>query len=210
MNNAKSFSISFVGIDGTGKTTQAKKLQQTLRTQGINARYVHLFSVGSTMPSKLFANSIAETWLTRLDILSKTKAGAMAELTIKLLLVIFQSWITVSTDKLRNKVIIYDRYFYDKIIATLSSCGKILNTNFKKALIITAKIIPKPDVTIIFRMKPETTIRRKNEHSLNDAKEICALYDELARILSVKAINSELDINEVKRKVQRLCAQSLL
>jgi flagellin-specific chaperone FliS len=57
----------------------------------------------------------------------------------------------------------------------------------------------------MFRIRPEIANRRKREHTLEEATEICALYNELSRILSINTINAEKEIDEVQEVIQRLC-----
>jgi len=197
--------IGFTGFDGTGKTTQAKKLQHALLMQGIRANYVHVFSPKSTISGELSKYHTVDSLTDAVDSLSNTKSGAILELAIRLPTLFLESWLTVYREKQRSGVSIYDRYFYDKLIAILSSYSKKLSLPIKKKILWAAILLPKPDIAIMFRIRPEIANRRKREHTLEEATEICALYNELSRILSINTINAEKEIDEVQEVIQRLC-----
>ena len=200
--------IGFVGFDGTGKTTQAQKLQHALSMQGIKANYVHVFSPKSTISSELTKHHTIDALLGTLDNLSESRSGTIMELSIRLPSLLLESWITIIRERCQDNVSIYDRYFYDKAIAILSSYSKTLNLRIKKKILLVTKLLPKPDITIAFRITPEVANKRKKEHTLKEAKEICALYDELTRILSIKTVNAENGINDVQLNIQSLCQKA--
>ena len=208
MTDNKGFIVGFSGLDGTGKTTQAKELKDTLQTQNFAINYVHLFSVGSTSFSKVTTSFLGK-WLHKLDELSNTKVGAILELMIRLPALLLESWITVYGDRSKNKVTIYDRYYYDKIITTVSSYGKVLDIKVKKAVMQLARLLPRPDILFMYQIRPEVAIERKGEHSPEEAIEISFLYMELSKILSVEQIDAERDINDIKQYIKETVLEAL-
>jgi thymidylate kinase len=201
--------IGFIGIDGSGKTTQAKILQHALCANGVHVEYIHLFSVRTIMSDWALSNSFLESVLNKLDILCETKVGGLVELAIRLPAIVIDSWITYYLYRRRNRVIIFDRYFYDKIITSIISYGKTLNMGIKKMLVKTAKLVAKPDVLIMFRIKPELAIKRKREHSYEEIRKIYILYEELRSIISSEIVNAELSKEEVSRYIQKIVIEKL-
>ena len=207
--NRVCLTIGFMGIDGTGKTTQAKLLQQALQEKDINSSYFHLFSTQTKIASKATSNSIAGLWLNRMDSLSGTNAVAIAELMIRIPSLILESWIIKNPCESATEVVIYDRYFYDKIISTMYSYARNLNFGTKKIIIFAARLVRKPDIIIGFQLAPEAAIKRKKEHLLGEAKQICELYSRLHQILSVTPINAERKIEDINLEIQKRVLQTL-
>jgi len=47
-------------------------------------------------------------------------------------------------------------------------------------------------------------VERKHEHTINEAKIFCGLYEELGKILHVASVNGELTQREIRDNIQQL------
>jgi thymidylate kinase len=199
--------ICFVGIDGSGKTTQINWLLEKLRDQEKEVEYIHVLSSKSTLSGIIQEIAPIKPGVKKIRNLKKSGSGAAINLTIRVLNVLFDSYLTFYLNKFRyrGKVIIYDRYFYD--ILTIIAFSY---TNFLNPLMKLSRLIPRPDIIAIIEVKPETAVERKPEHTLADAKKYCMLYEKLRKTLQLEPINGELDIEETRENLSKVFEKVLV
>lgn len=155
--------IVFEGIDGAGKSTQAKLLLRKLRSMGLNAVYFREPSKGR--------------WGRRI----KKKALDSGSLTPEEELILFQKDREENVEKnikpaLKNKkIIILDRYYFSTI-AYQGSRG-IDPENIRR---MNERFAPKPDLVFILDIKPKKGLERIQNRRKKDR--LFEQEDYLARV----------------------------
>lgn len=188
--------ISFIGVDGTGKTTYAKWLLQELHNRGKKVIYFHVYSSDATALAACIDKSATDDIINMLSEYSrKSFVGAI----VRAILIVVNSWLTLLILKLRYRelYIIYDRYFYDSVVVVAAKVRK-----FPRLILTLSKLVIKPDIVFLLKARPETTMRRKSEGSINSIKKLCTFYDALELILPiVTPVVTEVNMEAVKREI---------
>jgi dTMP kinase len=193
--------ICFTGIDGSGKTTQAKLLQKVLNKQGRAVVYVHFFQ-RNILSKKSWLDRVINLLTKSLDEPVRNRVKAVGKLTLRLTFLLASSWLTYLVDKVKHKheVVIYDRYCYDSLIIIASR-----STTLANLIMVLSKLMPKPDIVMLLEITPETSVKRKPEYTVDDARRICNLYARLKQLLPVNVVNAESSIEQVREYVTKLC-----
>ncbi|HVS79302.1 MAG TPA: hypothetical protein VHD84_03385 [Candidatus Saccharimonadales bacterium] len=196
----KGLFIALVGVDGSGKSTAVENLGKSdfLRTtQGVNVKY--------------FGNN--DFWIPGLN----KSFGAVKGLNPKTLIVlglsvldrklrVLPAYIT----KLRGRVVICDRYFYDQNI--VDPTAKYLKNRFLKALLnpFIQWMPVKPDLTLYLRISPEAAYKRKQDYGFEKVQAMCAAYDELLlKRPEVIAIDAEAPLETVQQTIRQRIVKAL-
>lgn len=157
--------ISFCGLDGTGKTTQAKQLVQHLIEQGDRCAYHHIIRnsvyyfilhkiVGRISPR---SKTVCEKGLRQKNGSSFRPLFFIKELFLLLELVLFNLRYAGYKGNPR-KHIICDRYFYDEAVQLENLRGKkCLFSRLYEMLII------KPDIIYYMDIPPEVAFKRSED-----------------------------------------------
>ena len=198
----KTRTISFIGIDGSGKTTQANYLIKTLHMQGNSIKYIHFFSSGRIVTGEPQPGSLISTFLQNLDKPTDNRLEEFIRLLTKLMGILLDSWLTHfhNARKYADKIVIYDRYYYDSLVV-LAFRTKTL----KNIILILSKLIPKPNIIVLFKVTPSTSVIRKAEQTIEDAEKICNLYLRLTSILPIYSLNAELSIKQLRLRIAGIC-----
>jgi len=197
-----SFIIAFTGIDGAGKTFYSKWLYNHLRRiYGKGVHYVHIFSY-RYMPFKHMLSIIGLRNIVRNKLMGDpyhSKGGALKLYSIILLI---DAIFTVFLWKIRGKIIISDRYFYD--ILAIMSCSNMLS--FRTASYI-ARLIPRPDKIFLFKVDYKTAYHRKMEHPIDFFKRLEKFYDCIEKVIKPLIIDTKRynSISIKKRILSFLC-----
>lgn len=181
--------IAFLGCDGSGKTTLAKKLIKELRKRGFNCKYRHQYDF-------LVSNYIGK------NIKNKVSGGKFKKKPsfyhkiwpFMVWLNLFINWIKLKVNMVgKERINIYDRYIFDMMVGwdmdnKLNFLSKWLFRNF-----------PKPDVLFLLDAKPESMVKRVKEGEnidLNTCKKKKRMYLEFAKGNDIKIINTEKDVEK--------------
>lgn len=194
--------ICFCGIDGCGKTTQAKMLFKNVQKNNKEVIYIHVLSRKSTVFSRLHETSVINEGIKFIRNLRESFFWSTFKIALRLFNVLFDSWITIILNKVkyRKKTIIYDRYFYDILVILAFSYPKI--SNF---IIGFAKFIPRTNVIILFKVDAGIATVRKCEHTLMQAQLYCDLYKKLSKkIKPTLIVNAQLDIKEIEKQIENI------
>ncbi len=118
--------VVFTGVDGSGKTTQAKRLRDALCERGIDARYEHLTGPNLSITRRI-KNRVGDAFLDKEDSAqlsdnrTESSMSNKGSKTYQLIGLFFlyrgtwQSWINIITNRDAD-VIILDRYLYDDLV----------------------------------------------------------------------------------------------
>lgn len=161
-------------MDGTGKTTLAKKLEEYLTMNKIKSEFIH----GHTYTISKNSFGISDK-----HIIKYRKLFSI--LTPLALLDNYVNYIFKYRCKLKNKTIISDRYYYDKV-ARMIYYG-ILNKQFAK---IYLKLLPKPDLVFFLDVSAKKAFERKKEYTIRELMRWSKIYKFVSNNINCKIINT--------------------
>lgn len=197
--------ISISGLDGSGKSTQAKMLQDFLEKHGKKVQYFHAvqFSVPQAI-KRFFGLSKEEKQNDNKKVTTGekpgiTKAGKLAVFLRKVAFIID----VIRFKRLRKKLtkngidfLITDRYFYDTIV-NISYLEK-RNTPSK-----IERYTPLADAAFYLKIEPESIMTRPRvpEQGLQYLKDKKKLYDMFSGLWSFRIIDASLPAEKLFEKI---------
>jgi len=192
------YTISLSGVDGVGKSSQIQLIKKYLHNKSIKTEIVHLFSHKSTVLLKLQSYSHLSTTIRKIRQLKTHKIGQYINISSRLLNVLLDSYLTNIYIKIykKNKVLLFDRYFYDVLVMIIYDFPV-----YENMLLSFSKLIKKPDFAFILTGQPEQLIERKNGLSLTKVKRINYIYKNLAKTLGLEVYNSSQPTNLINKKI---------
>lgn len=207
--------ICIIGIDGSGKTTFANKLNNELNKDGIESQYVY----GRVIP----VISRVLMWAGRKFILKKKKSDIFDEynkytsqknklLKNSFFSIIFiwsllfdqiiQANIKIKPILSKKKVVICDRYILDTVITDIAA-----NLYFSKEKITTLtkrvfKFTPIPNIIFLLDVSEEIAFKRKDDvPHINYLKERRNLYLDLVPAFQMEIVDGNKNLNELYNDV---------
>ncbi len=206
--------ICIVGPDGTGKSTQAAYLVDTLRQDGVDCEYKwlrfnHLLSLPILIVARMLGLSEVVTlsdgkkigyhYYWRSNLISRIYPVTMYLDTS--LNYIFRVYLPI---KLLKKTIICDRFVYDTIIDVMISTGRSDPDNWMFSKLFTS-IIPKRCMGILLTADEDTLRQRRNDVLLDkNLRDKIELYDKLGPKYRLFRVDASLPIPEVSRIIGRV------
>ena len=169
----KAFLICFVGMDGTGKTTQAKRLVNALEARGVKCKYVwNTYQPFITKPFLLLGKAAffrgkdafkdyAEYSSTKIKVFRTPILSRVYEY-LSLFDYLCQSLVTVRLPRMFGSNIICDRYVPDvavNLAAELGYSDKKLSSTLNKL----SGLLPKPDLAFLLDVPAEIGYQRKDD-----------------------------------------------
>lgn len=208
--------VAFSGIDGSGKTTQARLLVRHLCERGVDARYATAIGP-NTRSLRLLKDRIAPRFLEREDALVRggsghadapsagsdsveysppTRDGSPSRLSGALGLGflargVWQAWVTPRTRR-DGDVVVLDRYLHDDLVRVAWRYGFD-----ERRLAALSRLVPDPDLHVRLLAASTTAWKResdgrttRDEHA---AKNACydRLFDALPDDAQVVSIDTE-------------------
>ena len=183
--------IAFIGLDGSGKSTQAKNASDFLKKKGFKTSYLHL--VGKVIPKKISSVHIKK----KVDF---RKPGVLISLLRQFAFLAGIKWVyltQIMPNFLRGRITVADRWFYDELVhlSYLNMCY------FPK---LYRRLIPKPGVLIYLDVDAKTAEKRKPEHSIDYFIIKQKLYyGMLSEKIKAKRIKS-MQLNKTKADVEKI------
>lgn len=193
-----------MGNDGTGKTSIAMALENKLVELGVSVEYCQGFTY-------IFLSSLTRLFSRNPSARNAEKKFSKGERNLLLnlwpFLVFFDCIVTSINLKFfkRKKVVLFDRYFYDFLIAFehLGCSNRLIRKLFL--------FLPRPDIAFILDVSPHIAFERKKDTHAYNLKYYAAQrqrYLELVHKLEIRVINTEGSlkdsVNEVFNQLQPL------
>lgn len=181
--------ISFSGVDGSGKTTQAQLLTQWLTERGFNAVYVH------TTKDKGQSRGASERFSNR----------AMRLLNYGVALKdIFKIYLFTLRYRGKKTTIITDRYYPD-IIAKIRYRG-VTNRLFERCIV---SVLPQPSVSLLIQTEPAISHERDNDHTIEYHQAKKDIYSDLSRqYKELLLVDGSADQQSIHQKIRTIVQQS--
>jgi thymidylate kinase len=197
--------ICFIGIDGSGKSTQSKMLQETLTEKTCNKiRRVSFFSneraiAGRKLGSRFMP--LVGLFLEALKTPSQSYFVTSLKVVLRMTTILIDAWLAYVLDypSRNSEVLIYDRYYYDTLVDLA-----IHHKRCRNFIILSSKLIPVPAILILFSISPEVSLLRKREHDRREAKQIENLYRILRNFLLIQTIDGEQSPQKIGAQVRRI------
>jgi dTMP kinase len=220
MTQKSGFLICFTGVDGSGKTTQAKVLTKDLGKAGYDAIYV--WSRGQAGWRKVLIKfgrlllGVSSKKINNVDTeyiqsYQKQKSNRIFRFSIARLIwqmsVKSEHITQIRSDVLRSlksgKIVVSDRYLWD------STVDLAISFNQKKAWLtnrfnrVAFKMVPEPDLTIFLDIPSDTALLRKNDIPGKDYIENrIGLYHALCKEYSMVWIDGCMEQEEIRKAVR--------
>lgn len=209
--------ICIIGPDGTGKSTQAAHLLDTLRGQGIDCEYRWLrFNHLLSLPILIIARALGLSEVVTLS--DGKKIGYHYYWKSKVISFIYPITMFLDTSlnyivrvylpiKLLKKTIVCDRFVYDTIVDIMISTGRSDPENWAFSNLF-ASIIPDSCMSILLTADAETLRERRNDVMQDkNLKDKIELYDKLGSKYGLVKVDSSLPIPKINKIIERVIFQ---
>lgn len=205
--------ICFVGIDGSGKTTNAKRLAAWLAKKDVKVKYIwsrfdpFLLRLPALLINKLiFSNNTRMVY----DRYSKPKGKLLNNIAVYLLyqyVLLFDSilstivrvWPYMHPSEL---VVICDRFVYDAVVC-LADDLKYYPKKVWRILNLAIKAVPKPDLVFLIDVPETIAFQRKNDIAspefISRRRQFYLLVGELCRMNKLDGSKSLEELDEIIR-----------
>lgn len=203
--------ICFIGIDGSGKTTQAKALCESLARSGIKTRYVWTrFEPKLTRPFVAMAKGLffrgkdvftdyAGYLSTKRSLSQHTVLLATYQylLLFDYFLQIFQR---VKVPLMRGDVIVCDRYIHDTV-ADLAVDYGYSDEKVQKTLRSYLRLFPKPDLVFLMDLPEELAYQRKGDvpsiDYLTERRKIYLNIGDDCKVVAIDATKGLIELEDI-------------
>lgn len=204
----KAVLICFVGIDGSGKTTQARALAEALSREGVDYRYIwNSYVPGLIRPfiaiGKLafFRNRGAlQDYGRYSETRNRLFSSALIAMLYRCLLLLDYSLQVMPRIKLRlmlGKNTICDRYVYDTVADIAVELGYPVEKR-KKLLRRLLCLFPQPDLVFLIDTPEEVAAQRKKEHPVALLRERRKVYLDMAKECGMIVLDGSREIAEME------------
>ncbi len=209
----RAFLICFVGMDGSGKTTQAQALVSALKTARIESRYVHnRFVAFLTWPLIIIGKNLFfrrkgkledydQYCITRRRVFANRPLAATYQYLL-LLDYLLQSTIRVRFPLVLGRSLVCDRYIYDTVVdltVDLNYPAQKMEKVLKRSL----SWLPKPDLVFLMTVPEEKAYQRKDDiPSLDFLKERRKIYLNMAARYGMTIVDGSGEPEELQQTIQ--------
>jgi len=194
--------IVFEGLDGSGSSTEAKKLVDYLNTKGEEQRAYLTKEPTNNLIGGLIRGQLTHEWQSKQECLQLLFAADRAHHLEREIVPLLQKGVTV----------VSDRYFFSTI-----AFGSVEINEWSWLKAINDRFIL-PDMTIILKVSPQTCVRRmaNNRFELElfekekTLAEVWLKYEQLAKEYeNVQVIDGESSIDQVFSQIKDLADNQL-
>ena len=173
MSNRPGIFVCFIGIDGSGKTTQAEALTRAMKEDGFKSRYVwNRFEPNLTTPLVAIARQL---FLRHKDIYKdyedyfatkqKLFGNRLLSVTYQGLLLLdclYQTALKIRLPLMQGEAVICDRYLHDTV-ADLAVESNYSAEQVKKTIHRYLNLFPRPDLIFFIDLPEEIAYQRKSD-----------------------------------------------
>lgn len=218
----KTLFVCFVGIDGSGKTTLAKKLVDAMKERGVTSYYVYnrlrlffsrpLYLIGRPL---LFRGKDVfddySGYSQAKQRLFKNRFICLGYTCLLLFDYFFQVMFKVRLPLALGRNIVCDRYVYDTVVTDLAVAMNYSPERTRGVLRSCLVLCPKPDVIFLVDVPEEVAYRRKKDvPSIDYLRERRTLYLDIGREYGMTILDGSKDLelleaetrNEVLSRIQ--------
>ncbi|MEM2425057.1 MAG: hypothetical protein QXM00_11415 [Candidatus Bathyarchaeia archaeon] len=205
--------VALMGIDGSGKTTQAKLLSSMLSRMGFKVKLVYAGNSGIRLTGRysFYLSLPIDILVNRMLKINKEefykKYKNIAKIEEILLFLNYALFIALKLPLLEKMydVVLADRYVYDFILSRII----LLSSHSRGLLKLLLLMTPKPEVLVVLDLDEETAYARKEERSLYHLKLLRSGYLKLAELLGASVISSNTNIITTSMKLWCLVSSKL-
>ena len=164
--------ICFTGLDGSGKTTQAKNLSKNLSSNKTKYEYVYarfnpiFFKLIINLSKMIFINGdndYVERTNSKKNVLENHNFLSNIYYNFMLTEYYFQLLFKIKIPLLLGKNVICDRYIFDTIITDISVDLNMKNEEILLLINKYLKKLPKPDIIFLIDVNEHTAYKRKDD-----------------------------------------------
>lgn len=167
-------------MDGSGKTTLAKRVQDWIQARGYPVEFIHGHSYSVSKNSFGFSSEKVREFRLVLRML-------LPLVYLDNIFTYFQKYRKIT----KHKVLVTDRYFYDKVIR-LQFYG--ISNNFLAWIHLI--LLPRPSLTFLLNPRPIVPFKRKAEYTLQECEQFHGHYKRAGKVLNLIEIDTECSIEE--------------
>ena len=199
---SRSLLVTLSGIDGSGKSTAAHRLVESLRASGLQAAYFYGHrkrwdsATGQTFSAGIAFESFWKRAAGRMDRLGR-HAWAKALYDVATFVDYLAVLRRLSRALEANRIVVTDRYVAD-VVAYLRVRGRLLRTIEGFLLAVSHE----PDVAFLLELDPETAIERKKEWPLPKLQKFVEAYHDLKTLLVLTPVDASRSSDEVFREIE--------
>lgn len=205
--------IVVTGVDGSGKTTQAKLLSEHFKSKGYKCVKTDQFSSGRLLSIliKILGDRLEDIergTSNKAEICGDNNQDSKAKKLLRTLAItriiltgLSHTWIRV-VQNLSIDYIIFDRYYYDVIIKLIW-----MYELPRDKLDILTKIIPQPDLVLFLEVDSDTALQRETDDDLTRRqmtlknKKYTEYFSDKVGDRKFVEINANKDIKEVRQNL---------
>lgn len=205
--------ICFTGIDGSGKSTNAKKLVKWLNKNNIPAQYIYntfdpLLLKPAIIIKKLLTRNINDP--SNYSEYSKSKRNLLKNPFFSLFysktLILeykIKTFIKITSQLKNKKQLVCDRYFYD-LIVTLALDLDLSDSDINHLINSLTKKMPIPNLNFLIVIPPESAYKRKSDiPSINFLNERQQLYLKISKKCNMVLLDGTKTKTEISNQIQK-------